>query len=127
MPLFVLLISCTANADRPLYPVAVASSGPYRVDIVDGGGSTLRTYFHGGRSYVMGRHGSRYQIRIHNPTGRRVEAVVSVDGLDSIDGETASFNKRGYVIPPGGNVTVEGFRVSTESVAAFRFSSVRGS
>ena len=57
--------------------------------------------------------GDRYRVRITNPTARRVEAVVSVDGLDAIDGKTASFDdKRGYVIAPYGEVTIEGFRTS---------------
>jgi hypothetical protein len=53
---------------------------------------------------------------------------MSVDGLDVIDGETADFvGKRGYVIPAGGELRLEGWRVSTAEVAAFRFSSVRSS
>ncbi len=76
----------------------------------------------------MGSMGERYRIRITNPTSRRVEAVVSVDGLDAIDGKTAGFDdKRGYVILPYGDVTVEGFRTSLDQVATFRFSPVRDS
>ena len=76
----------------------------------------------------MGSIGERYRIRITNPTSRRVEAVVSVDGLDAIDGKTAGFDdKRGYVILPYGDVTVEGFRTSLDQVATFRFSPVRDS
>jgi hypothetical protein len=76
----------------------------------------------------MGSIGERYRIHITNPTSRRVEAVVSVDGLDAIDGKTASYDeKRGYVILPYGDVTIEGFRTSLDQVATFRFSSVRDS
>ena len=76
----------------------------------------------------MGAIGERYRVRISNPTARRVEAVVSIDGLDAIDGKTASFeDKRGYVIAPYGEVTIEGFRTSLDQVATFRFSSVRDS
>jgi hypothetical protein len=76
----------------------------------------------------MGTIGDRYRIHITNPTPRRVEAVVSVDGLDAIDGRTANFDdKRGYVIAPYGDVTIEGFRTSLDQVATFRFSSVRDS
>jgi hypothetical protein len=53
--------------------------------------------------------------------------VLSVDGLDVLDGKAASFAKRGYLIDPRGEVEVDGFRQSTETVAAFRFGSVRGS
>ncbi len=123
----------TAQAKRvaphhaPL-PVVSEARSPYGITIVDGNGEALDTYTHRKRFYVHGLPGQRYSIRVNNPTNRRVEAVVSVDGLDVIDGETASFrNKRGYIIPAYGNVTIDGFRVSTESVAAFRFSSVSNS
>src|SRR5262249_57151594 len=48
----------------------------------------------------------------------------SVDGRDVIDGQPARWDKRGYVVDPYGRVTIDGYRLSQESVAAFRFSSV---
>ena len=71
--------------------------------------------------------GQRYRLHIVNPTGARVEAVVSVDGLDAIDGRPANLAKRGYVIPAFGDVTIDGWRTSMDTVAAFRFSAVRDS
>ncbi len=53
--------------------------------------------------------------------------MLSVDGLDAIDGRPASVKKRGYVIAPHRTLVVEGFRQSIEAVAAFRFSPVRES
>jgi hypothetical protein len=106
-------------ADRPL------ARSPYAVELLADDGGALETYERGGRFYVMGSHGDRYSIRIKNPTARRVEAVISVDGLDVIDGLDADFKKkRGYVVPPYGELVVDGFRMSTTEVAAFRFSSV---
>jgi hypothetical protein len=101
-------------------------AGP-RVEAVDESGSPLPTYYQGGRAFVEGDIGSRYLLRIVNPTPRRVEAVVSVDGLDAIDGRPASTGKRGYLVPAYGELTVDGWRTSLSAVAAFRFSSVRGS
>jgi hypothetical protein len=75
----------------------------------------------------MGSQGERYLVRIVNPTAARVEAVISVDGLDALDGQPASLAKRGYVIPAFGDVTIDGWRTSLDTVAAFRFSSVRDS
>lgn len=86
--------------------------------------SALQTFMHNGRRYVLGSLGQRYRVRLSNPTASRVEAVVSVDGLDVLDGKTASLSKRGYVIPAFGTVTIDGFRTSMDTVAAFRFSSV---
>ena len=101
---------------------------PYTVELVGEDGRVLDTYASGGRSYVLGASGGRYSIRLKNPTARRVEAVISVDGLDVIDGEGADFTgKRGYVVPAYGELTVDGFRTSTTAVAAFRFSAVADS
>jgi hypothetical protein len=73
----------------------------------------------------MGTIGSRYSIVISNPTSERVEAVISVDGLDAMDGHPANYvEKRGYVLQAYGDMTVDGFRTSMDEVATFRFSSV---
>ena len=105
-----------------------AARSPYTVELVAEDGRILDTYSHRGRSYVLGMSGGRYSIRIKNPTDHRVEAVISVDGLDVIDGENADFTgKRGYVVPAFGELVVDGFRTSTTQVAAFRFSAVADS
>jgi hypothetical protein len=97
------------------------------VSILSEGGDTLQTFGRGGRYYLLGDTGERYIIRVSNPTARRIEAVVTVDGLDVIDGEGGDLHKRGYVIQPYGELRVEGFRTSTTEVATFRFSSVASS
>ena len=97
------------------------------IRLVDDGGTPLPTFSAGGRSYVMGRDGGRYSIRIENRTGARFEAVASVDGLDVIDGQPGSFEKRGYLVAPWSTVEIDGFRRSDEAVAAFRFGRVRDS
>ena len=105
-----------------------AARSPFTVELVGEDGRVLETYAHRGRSYVLGMSGGRYSIRVKNPTARRVEAVISVDGLDVIDGENADFTgKRGYVVPAYGELLVDGFRTSTTQVAAFRFSAVADS
>ncbi|MBN2496245.1 MAG: hypothetical protein JXR96_16755 [Deltaproteobacteria bacterium] len=98
-------------------------SGSYAVELVVHG-SPLATYHHYGHDYVEGRYGDRYAIRIHNRTWRRVEAIVSVDGRDAIDGRSSSLSKRGYVVPPYSYIDVDGFRLNNYEVAAFRFTSV---
>jgi hypothetical protein len=105
-------------ADRP------SEAAPYTVTIVSESGGELPTYQHGGKFYVLGEAGQRYLIRVTNPTDRRIEAVVTVDGLDVIDGEPGDLRKRGYVVPARGDLAIEGFRTSTAEVATFRFSSV---
>ncbi|HMY15927.1 MAG TPA: hypothetical protein PKA58_06340 [Polyangium sp.] len=99
----------------------------FQAELIDDNLAALPTFLHNGKKFVMGTMGQRYRIRVTNPTAQRVEAVVSVDGLDAIDGQTASTSKRGYVVPAFGSVTIDGFRTSMDSVAAFRFTSVSDS
>jgi hypothetical protein len=81
----------------------------------------------GGRWFVVGQEGRRYSIVVRNKTELRLEVVLSVDGLDVLDGRKASVRKPGYIMAPHSQLKVDGFRQSTEAVAAFRFSPVRES
>lgn len=100
---------------------------PYDVQVITESGETAPTFALKDRFYVQGNLNQRYTIRVTNPTARRVEAVVTVDGLDVVDGEAGDLKKRGYIVPAYGEVRVEGFRTSLADVATFRFSSVDGS
>lgn len=123
----IVLALSDVTAGHAYFGGPICPSGPYSVEISDGAGMRLPAYEHGGRTYVLGRKGARYQIRVRNDSDRRVESVISVDGRDVLDGEPANLRKRGYVIDPHGEVLVDGFRLDLGSVAAFRFSSVRDS
>jgi hypothetical protein len=98
--------------------------GPLTVRVVNESGQSYPTYRRGADWYVVGSAGERYMIELGNDTGDRVEAVVTVDGLDVIDGRRGSFQKRGYLVGPWASVQIDGFRQSSERVAAFRFGSV---
>jgi hypothetical protein len=102
-------------------------NGFVTVEIVDPDGYPLPGLISGGRSYVVGHDGDRYAIRIRNNEQYRVEVVATVDGLDVIDGTKGNFGKRGYVIDAYSSVLIEGFRRSTNAVAAFRFGAVSDS
>ena len=80
-----------------------------------------------GRRLVQGEKGSSYSLVVRNKSARTLEVVFSVDGLDVIDGRTASFSKRGYLVNSGETFVVDGFRTSNQSVAQFRFSNLAGS
>jgi hypothetical protein len=103
------------------------ASGLVTAELRDERGAPFRGFVSAGRSYVIGEAGHRYTIVLHNHTDHRFEIVLSVDGLDVMDGKSASFDKRGYILDPRGDLEVDGFRQSVETVAAFRFGSVRSS
>jgi len=132
-----LTVAVTTHADSPIptpgLPTfvqrpAVRPVPAPRFELVDENGQSLSAFSApDGRRYVLGALGGRYRVHVVNPTPSRIEAVLSVDGLDAIDGKPASTGKRGYVIPAFGDVIVEGWRTSLDTVAAFRFSSLRDS
>jgi hypothetical protein len=94
------------------------------VTVEDDDGRELRTFHHAGQTFVLGQYGERYTIRVQNHTGKRVEAVISVDGRDVISGRVGDFaRERGYLIDAHDDIVIEGFRQSTQEVAAFRFTS----
>ena len=93
----------------------------------DGSGRLLPGLNVGDRWFVIGEQGRRYSIVLRNETDYRLEAVMSVDGLDVMDGRAASLRKRGYILQPRQRIVVDGWRRSMNTVAAFRFSSVADS
>ncbi len=97
------------------------------VRLKNGRGGFLSGFEAGGKRFMMGAAGDRYSIVIDNNAPARLEVVVSVDGLDVLDGKEAGFGKRGYLIDPHGSIEIDGFRQSMDAVAAFRFGAVKNS
>jgi hypothetical protein len=113
-------------------PVAASASecrptrlgGTYSMELIGSDGQILPTFDQDGQTFVMGQLGDRYTLRLRNASSRRVEFVAAVDGRDVLDGKSSELGKRGYIVDPYGQVDIDGFRLNTDSVAAFRFSSV---
>jgi len=104
-------------------PALSRSDSLASVDIYDrSAGTSLPVYRHHGRRYVAGQPGNEYAIRIRNNTDGRVLAVVSVDGVNAVTGESASPDQSGYVLEPGGYVNIQGWRKDLNRTAAFYFS-----
>jgi len=120
-------MASTAGFQRTSGGAVNGGSGLVSIGLRDEHGGFLPGFIAGGRNYVIGEAGRRYSIVIRNRTQNRLEIVVSVDGLDVIDGKAAAFSKRGYLVDPQSELEIDGFRQSMDTVAAFRFGSVRGS
>ena len=82
---------------------------------------TLPVYESGGRWFVAGKPGNQYQVTVRNRAGDDLLAVVSVDGVNVVTGETAAASQSGYVIERGRALSIKGWRKSLEKVAAFYF------
>jgi hypothetical protein len=84
-------------------------------------GERLQVWRHEGRNYVAGNPGERYAIEVRNKTGGRILAVISVDGVNVVSGQTAAPNQGGYVLGPHDASRIAGWRKSLDEVAAFYF------
>ena len=125
-----LLATCALAALLNLgcAPVAWADARLVQVDVIDRDDARpLHVWRDHGRPVVAGRPGARYSVRLANTTGQRVLAVVAIDGVNVISGETASTSQRGYVLEPWQRTEITGWRKSDDEVAAFEFTALSDS
>ncbi len=87
-------------------------------------GETLPVYWHQGRWYVPGKPGARYAVSLTNRAGGRALAVLSVDGVNVVSGETAATDQAGYVLTNGQYARITGWRKDLQRVAAFEFTTL---
>lgn len=74
-----------------------------------------------GRHYLEAREGASYVLRLTNRCGERLGVVVTVDGLNAISGGRGHGRGRMYVLDPGQQTTVRGWRTSLQDVRRFTF------
>jgi hypothetical protein len=103
------------------------AAGALTVRMVNAAGRSFNALRQGNRVVAMGEPGERYSLVIENRSFERFEVVVSVDGLDVLDGQAASPYKRGYLVSAQSAIEIDGFRRSHREVAAFRLGDVRRS
>ena len=87
----------------------------------------LTVYYHEGRYYVAGKPGNEYQLTIRNQQPAEIMAVVSVDGVNAVSGETANWSQTGYVFGPNTSFSIKGWRKSLQRVARFFFTELDNS
>ena len=82
---------------------------------------TLPIHHHNGRYYVVGKPGNEYQVRVANRGRQEILSVVSVDGVNTVSGETANWSQTGYVLGGHQAFDIRGWRKSMDRIAAFYF------
>jgi len=87
-------------------------------------GRRLPVYWNQGRAYVVGKPGNEYQVSVRNRLRDDVLAVVSIDGINVISGETANPGQTGYVFGASEGYDILGWRKSLEETAAFYFTAL---
>lgn len=85
------------------------------------GSKPITEYPHEGMTFVEGRNGSEYKIRIRNNTYRRACFIVSVDGLSVLDGKDAGDNSPGYIIESHKTLDIACYKVDDQTGAKFVF------
>ncbi len=84
-------------------------------------GQSLPVYRSRGEYWVAARPGARYGVSLANRSGERILTVLSVDGVNAITGQTASWQQSGYVLDPFQRHEINGWRKNSHEVAAFEF------
>ena len=140
-PLTVIAAAClfaACNASQALSPLppdiapkrmAVQESSLAQLKVVDRQtGQALPIVWHQGRAYVAGQPGRRYALALRNMTAdERVLAVMSVDGVNVVTGDTVSDSQSGYVFGAGERYEINGWRKSQSQIAAFEFTALENS
>ncbi|MCR6475948.1 hypothetical protein NU688_07260 [Variovorax sp. ZS18.2.2] len=123
------LAACAESPARPAPPLTSSRIGSImQIAIVDRtSGAELPIYRHRGEYWVAGRPGARYAIRARNAMGERIMAVMSVDGVNVVSGETAGIGQTGYVFGAREFSDITGWRKSDSQIAAFEFASAGNS
>jgi len=108
-----LLLASTAQARQPqLIDLTVRDLDT---------GQTLPVYWSEGQAHVPGNPGHRYAVVLQNRSPERLLAVLSVDGVNAVTGQTANPSQSGYVLGPWQSTEVRGWRKDLSSVAEFVF------
>lgn len=90
-------------------------------------GRVLRSTHHQGQVYLEAPPEGEYEIRLTNTSLSRRLAVVSVDGINVIDGKDAGYEGSGYVLNALQSMTIKGFLRSNSECARFTFAAAGGS
>lgn len=85
------------------------------------GGRPITEYEHNGAVFVEGRKGSDFELEYKNQTRHRVLVIPAVDGKSVLDGQTATPESKGYVVPAWGSVRIPGWTLDGSNVAKFTF------
>lgn len=117
------MLARLSHALAALLVVTAPAYAGHLVDltVVDPTGNAFAQTRFRGDTYVAGEPGARYTLRVANRSGERLLVVLSVDGVNVINGKTASPTQQGYVLAPWQHVDIRGWRKSLEETAEFYF------
>ncbi|MCE2947855.1 MAG: hypothetical protein LXA50_12365 [Betaproteobacteria bacterium] len=104
---------------------AAASGSLLDVRVIDRARNVqLPVVRHQGQLYVAGTPGTEYAVVLRNRAGGDLLAVLSVDGVNAVSGETARTDQAGYVLRPRQQAEIRGWRKDLQRTAAFHFTTL---
>jgi hypothetical protein len=75
-----------------------------------------------GLDWIEARNGTKYEIEVKNDSYNRILAVVSVDGLNVINGKHEDpLTATGYILHQHNNIKIPGWKISSDNVREFYF------
>jgi hypothetical protein len=86
-------------------------------------GKPIKKFAHQGKIFIQSNHDTEYSIRVRNLGCCRRLFVVTVDGINVIDGKAGGSTKMGYIIHGYAAYEIKGFRTSNDAVHPFKFNS----
>lgn len=98
------------------------NSRKYELVVRPLGRSPANEYPLNGVVWIEGRDGNRYTIDISNHSLGRALFIISVDGLDVIEGKSAGLDSPGYIVNGNSSISVPGWKLNNAEAAEFYFS-----
>ncbi len=94
----------------------------FKAQVIKANGQKYREFTENNRATLKVRPNEEYSIVVYNPLPVRVGVAVSIDGLNTIDGQrTTPRNARKWMIDPKSSITVSGWQTSKETMRKFVF------
>lgn len=114
---------------KDLYTQTMIALPPIGVRVINEMGRPMSIYRdQQGRYILPAFEGMRYTLQLTNhDIYKTYEVVTTVDGLDVLNGQAGSYQNSGYLVRPGKQIEIDGFRKSSQQVAAFRFAAPQDS
>ena len=72
-------------------------------------------------TYIEGRAGSEFELKLVNNSNEAVLMIPSVDGLSIIDGTSADQNSKGYIVAANSSAIIPGWTLDDNTIAKFVF------
>jgi hypothetical protein len=90
-------------------------------------GKALKQHLHDGETFVSAPVNAEYSIKLTNNSWKRRCALVSVDGVNILNGKPADFKGSSYVLEPWQTIDINGWHRTHKETAAFLFDKIKAS